>query len=145
VGELGVIAMRKGTYCIALAMFFVLLSYTVKAQDKSATYDTGLNKISKGDYYGAISDFTKVIEQQPRDPKPYYYRGISKYNLKDYAGAIWDFTMAIECNPKYADAFYMRGMSKVGAKKKKESCDDFKNAAKYGNANASYALDKYCN
>jgi TolA-binding protein len=144
-GESGVAAMRIGIYCITLVLLITIQSFTVKAQDNSDLYGKGLDKVTRGDYYGAISDFTKVIEQQGREPKPYYYRGISKYNLKDYSNAIWDFTMAIECNQKFADAFYMRGMAKVALKKRKEACEDFKLAAKYGNANASYALDKYCN
>ncbi|HVN47904.1 MAG TPA: hypothetical protein VMU30_03680 [Bacteroidota bacterium] len=137
--------MKKGIVCFTLAIVMTIHVSIVHAQDQGNLYDSGLNKVSSGNYYGAITDFTKVIEQHPSEPKPYYYRGISKYNLKDYAGAITDFTMAIECNPKYADAYYMRGMAKVGMKKKKESCDDFKMAVKLGNANASYALDKYCN
>ena len=144
-GESGAVAMRIGICCVVFVLLVTMQSYTVEAQDKSNFYDSGLTKVTKGDYYGAISDFSKVIEQQPRDSKPYYYRGISKFNLKDYVAAISDFTMAIECNPKYADAFYMRGMAKVGSKKRKEACDDFKNAVKLGNANAAYALDKYCN
>ena len=137
--------MRRGTFYIALAILMTMQLNIVNAQDKGSLYDSGLNKTTKGDYYGAISDFTKVIEQQPTEPKPDDYRGISKFNLKDYTGAISDFTMAIECNPKYADAFYMRGMAKVGMKKKKDACEDFKMAVKLGNSQASYALDKYCN
>jgi tetratricopeptide (TPR) repeat protein len=137
--------MKTGTYCIALVWLLSWQSFAVNAQDQTNLYDSGLEKISKGNYYAAISDFSKVIDQKPSEPKPYYYRGICKYNLKDYANAIWDFTMAIECNQKFADAFYMRGMARVALKKRKEACEDFKFAAKCGNANASYALDKYCN
>jgi TolA-binding protein len=145
VGGIKRCAMTIKTCGILFAIFFLLQSFAADAQDKTNLYDSGVDKVSKGDFYGAINDFTKVIEQVPMEPKPYYYRGISKYNLRDYNGALSDFTKAIEFNPKYADAFYMRGMSKVGMKKKKDACEDFTLAAKYGNANASYALDKYCN
>jgi tetratricopeptide (TPR) repeat protein len=138
--------MKIGTFYFTFVLIAMLQSSSIiKAQDNSNLYDSGLDKIAKGNYYGAISDFSKVIEQKPSEPKPYYYRGISKYNLKDYSNAIWDFTMAIECNQKFADAFYMRGMAKVALKKRKEACEDFKLAVKFGNPNASYAIDKYCN
>lgn len=128
--------------CLLSIVFFV--PAIIRSQTIGGFYDSGLEKSSKGDYYGAIADFTKVIEQYPNESKPYHYRGINKFNLKDYLGAIEDFTKAVELNPKYADAYYMRGMAKVGAKKKSESCVDFQKSSDLGNTAASYALDKYC-
>ncbi|MGD1045830.1 MAG: tetratricopeptide repeat protein [Bacteroidota bacterium] len=128
-------------YCIFIYLFCVI---NVHAQVMSSFYDSGINKSSKGDYQGAITDFTKVIEQYPKEPKPYHYRGINKFNLKDYSGAIVDFNSAIGLNPKYADAYYMRGMAKIGVKKRKEACEDFQVASQLGYRSASIALDKYC-
>jgi tetratricopeptide (TPR) repeat protein len=126
--------------------FFLILlcSGSIFGQVIGDMYNTGLDKSSKGDYYGAIADFTKVIEQYPNEPKPYHYRGINKFNLKDYEGAILDFDKAIKLNPKFTDAYYMRGMAKVGAKKKKDSCPDFEKAKELGHQAAQFALDKYC-
>ncbi len=123
-------------------LFFIPV--VVQAQSIGSAYDSGLEKSSKGDYAGAIADFTKVIEQYPNEAKPYHYRGINRFNVKDYVGAIGDFDKAIGLNPKYADAYYMRGMAKIGAKKKSEACVDFQKASDLGNSAASYALDKYC-
>jgi tetratricopeptide (TPR) repeat protein len=127
--------------CIFFLLFCVIV---VQAQVMGSFYNSGIDKSSKGDYQGAITDFTKVIEQYPNEPKPYHYRGINKFNLKDYSGAIVDFNSAIGLNPKYADAFYMRGMAKIGMKKRKEACVDFQIANQLGNRSASTALDKYC-
>ena len=41
-------------------------------------------KSDKGDYYGAISDYTKAIEINPNDADAYNNRGVAKYDLKDY-------------------------------------------------------------
>jgi tetratricopeptide (TPR) repeat protein len=128
--------------CLVSALF--LIPTTAQSQATGTAYDSGLEKSSKGDYYGAIADFTKVIEQYPKEAKPYHYRGINKFNLKDYLGAIEDFNKAITLNPKFADAYYMRGMAKVGAKQKDEACPDFQKASDLGNMAARYALEKYC-
>ena len=132
-----------GTFvsCIFLCL---LISNVARAQLLGGFYGSGLDKSSKGDYYGAIADFTKVIEQYPNEPKPYYYRAINKFNLKDYAGALVDFDKAVLLNPKYAEAYFWRGMSKVGLKKKKEACPDFQKSLDLGYLAARDALDKYC-
>jgi len=130
-----------GVFCL---LYKLIIPDAIFCQANSALYNSGLDKSAKGDYYGAIADFTKVIELFPGEPKPYHYRGINKFNLKDYEGAILDFDMAIKLNPKYTDAYYMRGMAKVGAKKKKESCPDFEKAKELKHLGAQSALDKYC-
>jgi len=136
--------MKSLSTLITSLFFYLLFLNYAQAQVSGGFFNSGIDKSGKGDYYGAIADFTKVIEQQPSESKPYHYRGINKFNLKDYTGAIGDFDHAIELNPKYADAYYMRGMAKVGAKKKKDSCEDFKKAIELGYSGASEALDKYC-
>jgi Flp pilus assembly protein TadD len=125
-------------------LVYLLFFSCAQAQVTGGYYNSGLDKSSKGDFNGAIADFTKVIEQYPNEPKPYHYRGINKFNLKDYAGAIIDFDKAIALNPKNPECYYMRGMAKVGARKKKESCGDFQKAYDLGNQAAAAALDKYC-
>lgn len=70
---------------------------------------------------GAIEDFTKAIELNPKDARFYYYRGkfrIWPCNLDEpldllaVQGAIEDLTKAIELNPGYAAAFALRGAAK---------------------------------
>jgi tetratricopeptide (TPR) repeat protein len=125
--------------------FFYLFCVTnVQAQVTGAYYNSGIDKSTRGDYQGAIADFTKVIELYPNEPKPYHYRGINKFNLKDYSGAIVDFDKAIGLNPKNGDTFYMRGMAKIGVKKRKEACADFQISNQLGNRSAPAALDRYC-
>jgi Flp pilus assembly protein TadD len=122
----------------------IMCAVNVQAQLKDSFYNSGIDKSTKGDFQGAIADFTKVIEQYPNEPKPYHYRGINKFNLKDFSGAIVDFNRAIGLNPKNADSYYMRGMAKIGMKKRKEACPDFQTASQLGSSSASAAIDKYC-
>ena len=53
-------------------------------------YEKGL----KGDYYGAISDYTKAIEINPKKMKAYGNRGISKEKIGDLEGACNDWRKA---------------------------------------------------
>jgi tetratricopeptide (TPR) repeat protein len=69
-------------------------------------------KSTKGDYYGAIADYSKAIELDNYYYFAYCWRGNSKFNLKDYKGAIEDYTKAIELNPKFQVGFCRRGWCK---------------------------------
>jgi tetratricopeptide (TPR) repeat protein len=57
----------------------------------------------------AIADYSKVIEQNPKDPEAYNNRGNAFFDNLQYDLAIADYTKAIELNPKYAEAYYHRG------------------------------------
>ncbi len=82
----------------------------VYARDSYYFFKRAFKKGEKGDHYGAISDYTKAIEIDPKDAVAYYNRGLSKDILKDYSGAIADYTKAIEIDPKYADAYNNRAI-----------------------------------
>jgi len=94
------------------------VSYEEKSNLNTAEeyFYRGYDKSYKGDYNGAIADYTKAIEINPNFADAYYNRGSSKNDLKDYNGAIADFTKAIEINPNDAFAYYNRGSSKDNLK-----------------------------
>ena len=46
----------------------------VNAENANFYFQRGFEKGKKGDYYGAISDFTKAIEINPKDWSSYYNR-----------------------------------------------------------------------
>ena len=58
----------------------------------------------KGNYDGAITDFSKAIELNPNDEKAYWYRGSARQAKADLDGAIADYNKAIELNPTDAIA-----------------------------------------
>ena len=85
-------------------------------------YESGLNKENKGDYDGAIVDFTKAIQLNPRSEAAYFARAkvydrktSQKGNLDKAAAdkAFADFTKVIELNPKSADSYFYLGMAAV--------------------------------
>ena len=95
-------------------------------------FNSGVDKYEQGDYQGAITDFTKVIEIDPQSADAYHNRGTAKDDLEDYQGAIADYNKAIEINPQFASAYSIRGMSKYLLGDLKGACDDARKAADLG-------------
>ena len=72
----------------------------------------GNTKRKKGDHEGAIADYTKAIEINPKYVDAYIWRGLAKHSKGDYDGAIADYTKAIEIDPKCAGAYINLGNAK---------------------------------
>ena len=117
----------------------VMLFVPEKAQAESANFyfDRALLKGEKGDHYGAISDFTKVIELNPKDAVAYYNRGWNKGKIKDYYGEISDYTKAIEINPNYLSAYKNRGIDKEIIGDLNGACADWQKASQLGDQDAT--------
>ena len=74
--------------------------------------ESGDKKYSSKDYRGAITDYSKILLNNPNDYYALFQRALSKSYLNDHKGAIQDYTRAIQINPEKASAFYNRGLSK---------------------------------
>jgi outer membrane protein OmpA-like peptidoglycan-associated protein len=120
----------------------------------------GDKKKTKKDYKGAIEDYTKAIELNPKYANAYLVRGWCKDELKDYNGAIQDYTKAIELNnilkqkdnPKTTGIYYFRGqvfLCRGNAKNKlgdrDGACMDWKKASELGEKEAKELINKNCN
>jgi len=69
----------------------------------------GIEKAKNGDLDGAMADFDRAIELNPKDDAPYYNRAQAKRLKKDTAGAIADYTRAIELGSTNPAAYNYRG------------------------------------
>ncbi len=56
----------------------------------------GFQKFGKGDYQGAIADYTQAIKLNPDDDGAFHGRALSRYQLGDKRGAFSDYTQAIK-------------------------------------------------
>ena len=99
-----------------------------KAQDKlpiatdlDALYESGVRKVNGGDLEGAIADFTKAIELDPKNINGYNNRGHVRLLQGNLDAAIADYSQAIVLNPKDPSAYCDRASAKV-------SNGDFKGA-----------------
>ena len=120
----------------ALTSAAVIFNIPEKAQAGNGDfyYNRGIKKYDRGDYYGAISDYTKAIEINPRDADAYYNRALAKDDLKDIYGAIADYTKSIEISPA-ADAYLNRSLLKEEIGDLYGACFDAKKAINLGDRN----------
>jgi tetratricopeptide (TPR) repeat protein len=82
---------------------------TAKEQPIEDLVNRGIEKGKDGDLDGAIADFSRAIELNPKDDAPYYNRAQAKRLKKDAAGAIADYTRAIELGSQNPAAYNNRG------------------------------------
>ena len=73
----------------------------------------GIEKGKQGDLDGAIADFNRAIELNPKDDAPYYNRAQAKRLKKDTAGTIADYTRAIELGSTNPAAYNNRANARA--------------------------------
>jgi tetratricopeptide (TPR) repeat protein len=72
----------------------------------------GLEKEDRDDFPGAIADFTRAIELDPRDAEAWMNRGAARGRLGQLDEAIADMDRAIALRPDFALAYQNRGVSR---------------------------------
>jgi tetratricopeptide (TPR) repeat protein len=70
----------------------------------------GLVRNQTGNYQGAVEDFDKAIQGDPKNAFAYNNRAWAKQNLGRYDEAIADYDQAIQLDPKLAMAYSNRGL-----------------------------------
>jgi tetratricopeptide (TPR) repeat protein len=84
------------------------------AKDSDENFvNRGIEKAKNGDLDGALADFDRAIELNPKDDAPYYNRAQTKRLKKDAAGAIADYTRAIERGSTNPAAYNNRGNARA--------------------------------
>ncbi|MBV9389542.1 MAG: tetratricopeptide repeat protein [Chroococcidiopsidaceae cyanobacterium CP_BM_ER_R8_30] len=105
-----------------------IYSKTDKVSAANDLIRQGGDKYKKGDYQGAIADYTKALRLNPKSAEAYNYRGNARLNLRNKQGAISDYNQAIKINPKYADAFDDRGDGRSALGDNQGAIDDYDQA-----------------
>ena len=73
----------------------------------------GIEKAKNGDLDGAIADFNRAAELNPKDDAPYYNRAQARRLKNDTAGAIADYTKAIQLGSTNPAAYNNRGNARA--------------------------------
>jgi tetratricopeptide (TPR) repeat protein len=75
----------------------------------SPSYTADQNKVIKGEFEAAVTDFTAVVKINPDFFQAFVMRGMAYGQMGLSAAAIADFTHVIETDPKNGYAYYARG------------------------------------
>jgi tetratricopeptide (TPR) repeat protein len=88
----------------------------------------GIEKAKNGDLDGAIADFNRAAELNPKDDAPYYNRAQAKRLKNDTAGTIADYTKAIELGSTNPAAYNNRGNARAENKDRDGAIADYTRA-----------------
>jgi tetratricopeptide (TPR) repeat protein len=91
---------------------YLILKKKMQTLDKNnikEIHDQGLKKAQKGEYKGAIENFSLVLMIKPNSTATYISRGVCYLKLGNLEKAIQDCDKAIEIDPKNSTAYYNRG------------------------------------
>ena len=88
---------KKLTIIMAIATFLLTISplsaqTTANPVKAVEFYNRGVDRLTAGDYSGAIADFTQALQLEPKDADAYYNRGYAELVLGQYERAIADYT-----------------------------------------------------
>ena len=106
-------------------------------------------KYNKGDYNGAIFDFSNCIKldniENSYVVSSYYDRAWSKFKIKDYKGCINDINIYIKIYNDIGDAYRLRGLAKIKLNDKNNGCKDLRKASELGDEFSFDLLRENCN
>jgi tetratricopeptide (TPR) repeat protein len=88
----------------------------------------GIEKAKDGDLDGALADFNRAIELNPKDDAGYYNRAQAKWLKNDTAGAIADYTKAIDLGSTNPAAYNNRGNARAENKDRDGAIADYTRA-----------------
>jgi lipoprotein NlpI len=98
---------------VVLLLAGLAVAPPVLAQSSASDWvNSGNAKYEKGDLDGAVADYSRAIEIDPKYAMAYFNRGVVKGIKDDLDGAVADYSRAIEIDPKYEDAYINRGVAK---------------------------------
>jgi tetratricopeptide (TPR) repeat protein len=116
------------------------VSYTWEVDEKSPSapvasdasdgdlVNRGIEKAKNGDLDGAIADFNRAAQLNPKDDAPYYNRAQARRLKNDTAGAIADYTKAIELGSTNPAAYNNRGNARAENKDRDGAIADYTRA-----------------
>ncbi len=118
------------SFTFAVAALMLLTVSIALAESANSSFNQGFEKHLKGDIAGAVTLYTKAIDQNPAFAMAYQMRGAAEQQLKKYPEAISDYSMVISCGEPYFKAvgYYNRGVVKNMIGEFSEAIPDFSQA-----------------
>lgn len=85
-------------------------------KDALSKYEKGMDKATKDDWKGAITDFDAAIAAYPNFAAAYYEKGAALLKTNDWDGALASFVKAIQLKSDYVEAKYGYGYAEFQKK-----------------------------
>lgn len=117
---------------LATVACLILIQVGCGDRGRNEYYAQGQSKALLGDKLGAIEDFTRAIEADPKFAGAFYGRGIIKSELGDTPGAIEDLTKAINLDPNDDRAYRLQAIKREREKAYMEALVEGQKAAEKG-------------
>ena len=70
----------------------------------------GYSRFRKGDYEGAIKDFSEALSTKPSASTTWFFRARAKEHIGDLDGALFDYNESAKLDPTRADVFMNSGL-----------------------------------
>ena len=106
---------RRNRYAIVVVVLGLVSCATARAGNRALEFfNQGAAKYQRGDYAGAIADYTSALKFESGSAVIYYNRGLAKTAKGDFDAAITDYTKAIELKPNDVFSYSSRGVAKQG-------------------------------
>jgi tetratricopeptide (TPR) repeat protein len=86
-------------FLIGKPLFLPIWSKGMAEQDKIALYRSGMDKYAQQDFRGALADFAKALEIDPRFADVFHSMGHCHEKLGDFDAALACALKAVEYNP----------------------------------------------
>ena len=99
-----------------------------------------MEKGIKGNYQGAIADFTQVIRFDIYHAEAYYNRGIAYTKINNYSQAITDFNYALRLDNELAEVYLERAKVYLVLNNQSRAIKDLKTAAELSRKQINYFL-----
>lgn len=96
------------------------------------------------DYMQAANNITELSKYDVNSAELMYRQGISYYYLRNLQAAYDNFNFCLSNNYLLDKVYLYRGSIYYETNQKKEACNDFSSAQRYGNPEANEYLNRYC-
>ncbi|MGZ3903919.1 MAG: tetratricopeptide repeat protein [Bacteroidia bacterium] len=97
---------------VVLAFVTNLSLFSQQIPPAEMAFKKGVVKYNSKDYKGAIVDFSKAAQLNPKHVGALFQRAKCKQMMDDYKGAVEDYTKVIKVKASYAEAYTARGICK---------------------------------
>jgi tetratricopeptide (TPR) repeat protein len=91
-----------------------------------ALNNRGIIRAGRGDYLGAIADYSEALQRDPEFAPAFSNRGNAHAVLGDLLAALADHTRAIELDPDYVAAWHNRGVDREELGQYREALEDYR-------------------